>query len=446
MHISTVFFAASLAAVVAADAICGRNIGKCPKETPCCQQYGACGVGAYCLGGCDPLWSTGLDSCMPIPVCKSKKYSFENMKNVQSNMDYLGDSDKYDWVSQGDPAVSDGVLWLTMAKETVGTVMSTTHEVFYGKVKAKMRIGRGAGVVTAFILFSGAKDEIDFEWVGKELSAVQTNYYWQGVPDYTHGGKTQMGNAYSSWHDYEIDWTPDSITWSVDGQVAREVLKKDTYNSTRKDYDFPQTPSRVQLSIWPGGLASNAKGTREWAGGDIQWSGHPDIDTLGYYYAQVKSVEIECYNPPSTVKKQGSKSYVYTDNSGDDSQIMITDKNTILKSLAATGTDQGKDFDKTNKDKSKASSVRAVPGLDGVDVAAIHDKPTEEKKNSGGSSGSTADADPQEGNVGQGTSDFVQNGDIQGGGSSGVAPQGGEKVVHGSLFAVAVALFAITVL
>jgi len=443
MRLSTIAFAASLAAVVSADAICGRNIGKCPQETPCCQQYGACGVGAYCLGGCDPLWSTGLDSCMPIPVCKSKKYTFENMKNVQSNMDYLGDADKYDWVSQGDPAVSDGVLWLTMAKETVGTVMSTTHEVFYGKVKAKMRIGRGPGVVTAFILFSGAKDEIDFEWVGKELSAVQTNYYWQGVPDYTHGGKTQMGNAYSAWHDYEIDWTPEKITWSVDGQIAREVLKKDTYNSTRKDYDFPQTPSRVQLSIWPGGLATNAKGTREWAGGDIQWSGQPDIDQLGYYYAQVKSVEVECYSPPSAVKKQGSKSYVYTDNSGADNQIMITDKNTKIKSLASTGTEQGKDFDKT--DKGKKDTVRAVPGLDGVDVAAIHDKPEQEKKNSGTSSGSTADADPEEGNVGTGTSDFVQNGNSQGG-SSGVAPQGGEKVVHGSLFAVAVALLAMAVL
>lgn len=441
--------AASFVAGAAAEGVCGRNVGKCPEASPCCQQYGACGVGAYCLGGCDPLWSNSLESCMPIPVCKSKKYTFENMKNIQKNTEYLGDSEKYDWVSQGEPAVSDGILWLTMGPETVGTVMSTTHEVFYGKVKAKMRTSRGAGVVTAFILFSGAKDEIDFEWVGTELKAVQTNYYWQGVPDYTHGGKTEMGNTFNSFHDYEIDWTPDAITWSVDGQVARKVLKKDTWNSTRKDYDFPQTPSRVQLSIWPGGLATNAKGTIEWAGGEIKWSGQPDIDSVGYYYAQVKEVEIECYDPPSFVKKSGSKSYIYTDNSGSDKQIEITNKGTVMKSLYSTGTDVNKDIKKSDKDDDKKKDIKAVPGLDGVNIEQLHGPAVDKSKVNGGSSGGGSGDDSGSGgesfsDSGEATEDFIQGG--SGGGSSGVAPQGGETVVKGSVFAVAVALMAMAVL
>ena len=32
------------------------------------SEYGECGTGAYCLGGCDPVNSYLLESCMPTPV------------------------------------------------------------------------------------------------------------------------------------------------------------------------------------------------------------------------------------------------------------------------------------------------------------------------------------------------------------------------------------------
>jgi beta-glucanase (GH16 family) len=39
------------------------------------------------------------------------------------------------------------------------------------------------GVVTAFILLSDVKDEIDYEFVGADLESAQSNYYFQGIPD-----------------------------------------------------------------------------------------------------------------------------------------------------------------------------------------------------------------------------------------------------------------------
>lgn len=69
-----------------------------------------------------------------------------------------------------------------MPPESVGTVVSSTHYIWYGKISATMKTSRGAGVVSAFILFSGVKDEIDFEWVGVNLNNVQSNYYFQGIP------------------------------------------------------------------------------------------------------------------------------------------------------------------------------------------------------------------------------------------------------------------------
>jgi beta-glucanase (GH16 family) len=68
-----------------------------------------------------------------------------------------------------------------MAEGTVGTLLASTHYVWYGKTTAKFTTSAGAGVVTAFILLSDVKDEIDFEFVGVQLSTAQTNFYSQGI-------------------------------------------------------------------------------------------------------------------------------------------------------------------------------------------------------------------------------------------------------------------------
>jgi beta-glucanase (GH16 family) len=149
--------------------------------------YGDCGVGAFCLGGCDPLMSHSLDSCVPNPVCKSGKYTLDSLDDVQTIDKYLGDASKINWQSQGmptiytDPKTKEKSTLLTMAQGSVGTLLSSTHYVWYGKICAKASTAQGAGVVTAFILMSDVKDEIDFEWIGVDVNDVQSNFYSQGV-------------------------------------------------------------------------------------------------------------------------------------------------------------------------------------------------------------------------------------------------------------------------
>jgi len=96
---------------------------------------------------------------------------------------YLGDPTKADWVSQGEPVLYNGNVLLTMPAKSVGTVLASSVYMWYGTVTAKLKTSRGAGVVTAFILLSDVKDEIDYEYVGTELDIAQTNYYYQGIPD-----------------------------------------------------------------------------------------------------------------------------------------------------------------------------------------------------------------------------------------------------------------------
>lgn len=146
-------------------------------------EFHECGVGAFCLGGCNPQSSFSVDSCVPAPVCEDRDINFKNLDRVKDISEYLGDSDKADWVASGEPAIhNDGVL-LTMPKGSVGTVLSSTTYMWYGNVKARMKTSRGRGVVTAFILFSNVQDEIDYEWVGVDLETAQTNFYFQGIPN-----------------------------------------------------------------------------------------------------------------------------------------------------------------------------------------------------------------------------------------------------------------------
>ena len=143
--------------------------------------YGQCGVGAFCLGGCDPKYSHSFDSCATGPTCKSGDFELKSLDDVQSIDKYLGDASKINWQSQGKPAVYGDSLLLTMSEGTVGTLLASTHYVWYGKICATMRTSQGKGVVTAFIMMSDVKDEIDFEFVGVDIKNAQSNFYSQGV-------------------------------------------------------------------------------------------------------------------------------------------------------------------------------------------------------------------------------------------------------------------------
>lgn len=398
-------FAVPVSLAADAPVTCGPG-SKCPSDKPCCSQYGQCGVGAYCLGGCDPQFSNKIESCVPGPVCVSKDYKLNSMDRITPKSKYLGDSSKTDWVSDGTPLAFNDQVVLTMAQDTVGTLLASSTYVWYGKISATMKTSRGAGVVTAFILLSDVKDEIDYEFVGVDLSDAQTNYYYQGITDYTHGGNISLSDTFNNYHTYTIDWTPDQITWSVDGQVGRTKKKADTFNTTANRYDYPQTPARIQLSIWPGGLPSNGKGTIDWAGGPITYTG-PDVSANGYYYAMVNEVKVECYDPPSGAKKSGGKSYVYTKDSGTEADVAISDNPTVLKSLLGTGTDMQADYPSS---AAGSDTAAVIPGLSGAGPGTDGQRGQDDKgssssgsSNSGGSSASGAPVGSSGSGTGSGT-------------------------------------------
>jgi beta-glucanase (GH16 family) len=224
-------------------------------------------------------------------------------------------------------------------------------------------------------------------------------------------------DTFQNYHTYEIDWTPDTITWLVDGVVGRTKKRTDTWNASANQWDFPQTPARVQLSLWPAGLASNGPGTVAWAGGLVDWDS-ADIKNNGYYYASFTSVTVSCFNATSAP--------------GTNDTVVNGKNATVLGSFQATGLDMDFGSTGTGSGAAPSSTAGTVPGMGGGSPAQI---------NSHGDSGSS--------DTGSGTSTttgFVQGAtglSLSGADKLGV---GQERVVKGSIFAGIVAVAAMMAL
>lgn len=350
MRYNFLSLAALLALVRADDDIpsCGEGLDACPEKYPCCSVDGTCGNGYVCLGGCDPRFSFTANSCMPVPVCESNNYTFTSADDIAAYADYLGDSDQTKFSYLGNITTVDNNVRITMDESSSGSTVSSSIYVWYGKVSFKYKASHSAGVVSTFILYSGVKDEVDYELVGTDTTQAQTNYYWHGALDYTKMVGATVPDVYQNENIYEIDWKEDSITWTVNGNEVRSVQKSDTYNETSNTYSFPQTPARIQFGLWPAG-DSPAEGTADWAGGKIDWS---QVGDDGYFYVEPIWLNVQCYDAPSGTQTNGSTSYVYNSKSGLEGDIAITDDTHILGATDGTGLNP----DGSNKNDTESSS------------------------------------------------------------------------------------------
>ncbi|PYH97893.1 hypothetical protein BO71DRAFT_95550, partial [Aspergillus ellipticus CBS 707.79] len=168
-------------------------------------------------------------------------------------------------------------------------------------------------------------------------------------------------DTFSDWHTYTIDWKPDVLEWYVDDVLLRTLTKNSTYNATADRYQYPQTPSRLEMSIWPGGSEAEGEGTIEWAGGLVDWDS-TDIKEYGYFYAQYQNITVECYPPPADTMQEGDVSYVYTSDSGLSDTIEISGNSTVLNNLEDSGLNMTSGTKVTATDDSSSSGSGSGSG------------------------------------------------------------------------------------
>jgi hypothetical protein len=213
---------------------------------------------------------------------------------------------------------------------------------------------------------------------------------------------------------------------------------------------FPQTPARVQLSLWPAGLASNGIGTVDWAGGLVDWNSQ-DIQNNGYYYATFESVTVNCYNATSPPGTNTGVSYTYSGYAGTNDTVVDGKEPTVLSSFLGTGTDMSAGAPSgTASGAVPSSSAETVPGISGNNGVDSHGAGS----SSSVSSASTATT-ASSGSSSTSTSSSGSGGFSQGSGSSsGSTTKSGadklgasqEKVLGGSVFAGIVAVVAMMAL
>ena len=121
----------------------------------------------------------------------------------------------------------------------------------YGRYEVSMKPIKNDGVVSSFFTYTGPSDknpwdEIDIEFLGKDTTIVQFNYFTKGRGnhEYIH----ELGfDASEEFHTYAFEWHEDKIVWFVDGV--------EVYTATKT---IPTTRGKIMMNVWCG------KGVDSW--------------------------------------------------------------------------------------------------------------------------------------------------------------------------------------
>ena len=152
--------------------------------------------------------------------------------------------------------------------EYVGAeVRSWWNGYSYGFYSVSMKAADCSGVISSFFTYtSNPWDEIDIEFLGKDMTSVQFNYYTKGVGGHEFVYKLGF-DASKDFHEYAFLWLADSITWYVDGKAV--------YRATS---NIPTTSTQIMMNVW------NCAGNDRWSGkfdttsvpvsAEYQWIGY----------------------------------------------------------------------------------------------------------------------------------------------------------------------------
>ena len=155
--------------------------------------------------------------------------------------------------SAGNAVVSQGIMNMSVTKNGgiyFGAEYRSHASYSYGFYSVSMKAAKCSGVISSFFTYTRYSqwDEIDIEFLGKDTTKVQFNYYTNGV-----GGHEYLYNlgfdASEGFHEYAFDWQEDYIVWYVDGKAVYKATK-----------DIPSHAGQIMMNVW------NATGMDGWVG------------------------------------------------------------------------------------------------------------------------------------------------------------------------------------
>lgn len=203
----------------------------------------------------DPCWSSGCGS----PTSPTR-YSAKNAYlNGQGNLVLVARRGASG--TCGDQPCTYTSARLTMVNWTKDS-NPVSFSQRYGTFTARIRMPAGAGLWPAFWLVGAnigavgwpTSGEIDALEVYTPSGAIQQHVEF-GSPEAVHkfgaGWPLPPGESITGWHDYSIVWSPQGITWEVDG---RPTLTMDAAEAGT-DWSQFQKPFSIILDLAVGGIA-----------------------------------------------------------------------------------------------------------------------------------------------------------------------------------------------
>ncbi len=220
-------------------------------------------------------FTQGADARKEIFASGSKGYSWENgepfnvwwkPENVtyENNKMQLAISEMTVKEQKWDEEKQENV---DVVADYYGAETRTEHYYGFGDFQVRMKPSAVAGTASTFFTCTGPydvwyeddgetvkktnnHDEIDIEFLGKDTTKVQFNYFAGGV-----GGHEYMYDlgfdASKDFHNYGFRWTESYITWFVDDTPVYRVDRPE-------EGGWPEDPGRVIMNYWCGTEAASA--------------------------------------------------------------------------------------------------------------------------------------------------------------------------------------------
>lgn len=147
---------------------------------------------------------------------------------------------------------AEGVMKLNLTKTQNGyggAEYRSERRYSYGFYSVSMKAAKCSGVISSFFTYTGAPwDEIDVEFLGKDTTVIQCNYYTNGRGGHEFLYPLGFDGA-DDFHEYAFLWLPDSVTWYVDGKAVHTATE-----------DIPSADTQIMMNVW------NCYGNDGWSG------------------------------------------------------------------------------------------------------------------------------------------------------------------------------------
>ena len=128
------------------------------------------------------------------------------------------------------------VVGVAQAAQFRSGSVSSFENFTYGKFITRMKTPDKMGTVSSFFTYWDGPDFTPSEWNELDIEivpSVEHNpfsmnvIYGDGVDKHESHKYAHDFNPHDEWHTYSMEWTPDYISWSVDGHEMRHVTTED---------------------------------------------------------------------------------------------------------------------------------------------------------------------------------------------------------------------------